>query len=238
MTTKEMEPYKKYKARMAGAAKSTPVRCMKTDDGRIFVFSPRRSRYGRYWSEEEFSRSFVFVESRYTPTESWHKRLKKASEALHWSGLWPEVKDVLDNCRNMSWEDHQEMGQIYWLRHTKTAEEMDALWQPYLKYPFMFSTDDKGHVQPNTEYLWEMSECRLKSMYFGRLTKDIKAELQYAIEDRRPWSQNRIRTSYDVSVEYDPGRQKAWYSEEYKDCGNGHYYLMLDHSTALFYEND
>ena len=46
------------------------------------------------------------------------------------------------------------------------------------------------------------------------------------------------RSSYDVSFSYDPKLQHAWYSEEYKNCGNGHYYLALDETHALFYEDD
>ena len=30
----------------------------------------------------------------------------------------------------------------------------------------------------------------------------------------------------------------AWYSEEYKGCLNGHYYIALDEKHVWFYEDD
>ena len=39
---------------------------------------------------------------------------------------------------------------------------------------------------------------------------------------------------YTIHIEWNKGR----YSREYKWCGNGYYYLLLDHETALFYEKD
>ena len=44
--------------------------------------------------------------------------------------------------------------------------------------------------------------------------------------------------SYDYSISTDPENKKARYSAEYKWCGNGHYYIMLDWDTALFMEDD
>ena len=61
----------------------------------------------------------------------------------------------------------------------------------------------------------------------------IKAALEHKVESRES-----ARASYDVSFSYNPELSKAWYSEEYKGCGNGHYYLALDAAHALFYEDD
>lgn len=41
---------------------------------------------------------------------------------------------------------------------------------------------------------------------------------------------------YDYSVEVRKG--KAWFSQEFRGCGNGHYYLLLDANVAIFCEND
>ena len=75
-------------------------------------------------------------------------------------------------------------------------------------------------------------------MYFGKYTnKDEKLEIKAALNDHRSYSTNAY-TSYDVSFEYNADKNMAWYSEEYKGCGNGHYYLALDENTALFCEDD
>lgn len=106
------------------------------------------------------------------------------------------------------------------------------------KYPFVFPEDNEGILNVNTFYIWEQSECKLKSMYFGKYDNAvIKDNIASALKEHRSISR-RARTSYDVSFEYDAEKNKAWYSEEYKGCGNGHYYLAIDGNAALFCEND
>lgn len=55
------------------------------------------------------------------------------------------------------------------------------------------------------------------------------------------------RGSYDVSVsgkmcDYGPDSKetgyKAWLNLEYKNCGNGHYYLLINENLAVFAEDD
>ena len=74
-------------------------------------------------------------------------------------------------------------------------------------------------------------------MYFGWQNDAIKIQLADAIKAHKDYS-DTARASYDVSIRYNADKHMAWYSEEYKNCGNGHYYLALDHNTAVFCEND
>lgn len=46
------------------------------------------------------------------------------------------------------------------------------------------------------------------------------------------------QNGYDVSFEYNAESNRAWYSEEYVGCGNGHYYLALNRTHAIYYEKD
>ena len=49
------------------------------------------------------------------------------------------------------------------------------------------------------------------------------------------------RSSYDCTASgrrCPDGVYRAWLSAEYKDCGNGHYYLLLDGFHAIFAEDD
>ena len=46
------------------------------------------------------------------------------------------------------------------------------------------------------------------------------------------------RTSYDVRFHYKPNENKAFYSEEFRGKGNGHYYIALNEKYALFMEDD
>ena len=52
----------------------------------------------------------------------------------------------------------------------------------------------------------------------------------------------RWRKKYDntlsICFNQDKNDIRGYYSEEYKDCGNGHYYMALDKHHAIFVEND
>ena len=76
-------------------------------------------------------------------------------------------------------------------------------------------------------------------MYFGKYDNArIKEEFKNALQNKTSYSSGRIRVNYDVTLEYDADKNMAWYSEEYKNCGNGHYYLAIGPTTALFCEDD
>jgi hypothetical protein len=75
-------------------------------------------------------------------------------------------------------------------------------------------------------------------MNFGRFTNNEQLKIiKEALKNKKETSASG-RTNYDVSFSYNPTVQKAWYSEEFRGCGNGHYYLALDATHALFYEDD
>jgi hypothetical protein len=67
----------------------------------------------------------------------------------------------------------------------------------------------------------------------------MSAEVAECIKNGRDFSR-RWENGYDNSVEIANrnGEKLAWYSEEYRGCGNGHYYLMFDATHAIFYEDD
>lgn len=106
------------------------------------------------------------------------------------------------------------------------------------KYSFMIKTNENNEEYIDTDYIWELSECKLKSMYFGKFDNETeKQTIKEKIQNNENYS-TWHRTNYDTSFEYNAEKKMAWYSEEYKNCGNGHYYFALDNSTALFCEND
>lgn len=80
----------------------------------------------------------------------------------------------------------------------------------------------------------------IKTINYYSWNKDIQIELfANAITKGERYSY-RWHKGYDnsISVMKDEETLKAWYSEEYTDCGNGHYYLALSATHAIFYEND
>ncbi len=217
------------------------LRFMREDDNTVFVFARGSKSRGfrrdndtfiKYYDAEDYD---AIKDKR---NKKFYADLKKASNKLQMSGLWDDYKEVLDNLLTVDPADKDDIVEL-WLNSVNNRSNT-AYYDDYAeKYPFMFSKNKEGVYKADYTYLDLMNRKKLglKSMYFGKSTKDEKIEIKCAIEDRRPYS-TRARTSYDVSFDYDPGKGKAWYSEEYKDCGNGHYYIALDESTALFIEND
>lgn len=102
-------------------------------------------------------------------------------------------------------------------------------------------TNSEGNEVIQSELIWKMSRnAEIKTIYFGKYrTDDIRQALKEAMENKEPFREfEQVPNYYDVSVSYDPERMTGSYSEEYRGYGNGHYYLLLDHEHALFYEDD
>ncbi|MBP3784428.1 MAG: hypothetical protein J6I68_14380 [Butyrivibrio sp.] len=216
------------------------VRCMKEKGGTIFVFAPRRSRYGRRYSEEAFVQLPYQVKI-VNEAEKWHKKIVKAKNILEKSGLCPEILKVYTGLSQMTYEDYKAVCRICdsrpneWFDKTKTAAERKAFFGDYaVKYPFLFDKD--GYV--DSDYYGELSDPTFKSMYFGYSNSLYKKEIARALSEKRTYDTGRVIVSYDNSFSYEPDKNHAFYREEYRGCGNGYYYLALDGNTAVFYEKD
>jgi hypothetical protein len=74
----------------------------------------------------------------------------------------------------------------------------------------------------------------------GERVKAIVERLKKAIEKQQDFSES-WEGNYDVHVECkksDNGYYRGWLSLEYRGCGNGHYYLLLNSNSAIFSEDD
>ena len=230
------------------------ARAVKENTETVFVFLPGKRRYGRRINQKIFCDYYSLKAKKQTDENTtWHKRIKRAIKALTVSGLWPNILEILTNLDKMTYEDKKEIAEIYWKYNPKyvrsdDSEEVkqliikdnqakvESLFGDYItKYPFIFT----GNGYVDTDYFWEMSEVKLKSMYFGKYQNDrYKSRIKEALESKTSYSTGRVQVNYDNSFSYDAETNKAWYSEEYRNCGNGHYYLALDENTALFVEDD
>lgn len=233
----DLPAFTKFTCRKIGEKGRTRV--MKEDDGRFFVFAPKKRLYGRrYATADEFLMFHTDIRVPDQDEKAWKRRLTKASSRLEKSGLWPEIKVVIDNLLKISLSDWEKMYDIYWATPygQSHVKNLDAYRN---QYPFLFVKNDKGEEYIPSDYFAGLAKCRTKSMYFGKFdNKRIKADIKRAMEDKTEFNSGRIQVNYDVSFEYRPDKKMAWYSEEFRGCGNGHYYIALDATTALHMEDD
>ena len=205
-------------------------------DGHYFVFAPRKRRLGWRYTADEFNELYTPKEAP-DETACWHRRIRTAVKKLNNSGLWPELSEFLKTLLEIDWYDLQAMRDEYWNSLKMHDKGYISKWSD--KYPFVFDKKtDSEMVCMKFEYIAEKADCILKSMYFGEYNSLTKQEIRNAISAKQSYSSGRIEVTYDVSFEYNAERNKAWYSEEYRGCLNGYYYIALDHNTAMFIEKD
>lgn len=149
------------------------------------------------------------------------------------SDVWPDVKEIYKQLLAMTWEDHREIQNSY--RYVYSGNRNELVDKYKEKYPFIFNDENKII----SDYINGLSDCKLKTMYFGKSkNKEIKECIKKALETKTSYESPLIRDKYDLQFTYDHKKKRATYIEEYKRCGNGHYYLALDANTAVWCEDD
>ena len=183
--------------------------------------------------------------------------MRRAVKCMEKSGMWPEIKEAFENilASGMTWDERKYLstlrhdgskwtGELRFVDGKWTVDDadQDMVARYKARFPFSFKNADNGREYIDTRYIYEVSGCHLKAMNFGKAgeweSETTKRLIKEALEKKISYSSGRIRVGYDVSFRYDAEENKAWYSEEYRNCGNGHYYLALDGNTALFCEDD
>lgn len=241
-----LKAFEKFEAMSKNGEK---VRCSKeplSEDGRqtYFVYAKGKRRYGWRYSESDFlSKYEPLIPTDEEKTAKWHKNIQRALREIEKSGFWKGscLEELLRNLLKITLNDRHE---IFCSGSPLEKKYDESRMKPYMeKYPFLFVTDSEGNItsHPKYEYYSELSDCKLKSMYFGR-GNIAKERIKEAMNNRTNISE-RAYTGYDVSFELRQPDEKnsyirAWYSEEYRGCGNGHYYLALSENCAIFGEDD
>ena len=191
-------------------------------------FAPKRRRNGGYMlSVSEMDKWDSLTKVNKGNKTDLVKRMRKRAESgvvmLNSSGLWTDIKKELLNFLGLSDDEIRRDfidGNIY---ETYRSKKYD-----WLSCCQVFSS-------------LKAKKC-WKNPSFDKydLNKDsIINSVKRAISDKEPirfsW-----RNVYDNTLEIisDNGIYKGYYSEEYRNCGNGHYYLLFDATHAIFYEDD
>lgn len=153
--------------------------------------------------------------------------MTKVVKYLSASGLWRNIRedyeiilsltdDVLDDIIHSSWTDQRDKLQ-------KIAVEMG-------RDKLSFHCDEIIYT----------AKRGIKSVNYDTYSKlNVLSMVEDGIK-RGNFLNYKWRKGYDNSVEVKTNGDIicGWYSEEYKDCGNGHYYLLLDARHAHYYEDD
>lgn len=232
------------------------TRCVKESEDYIFVFAKGSKRKGYRYRLDDFLKYYKpIIISNSDKEKAWHKKCRNIEKRLEASNLWPEFKRFFHNLQLVSLDDWQDIRRmsLEWDStsihspedyHKKVEDRNQKIYDKYgEKYPFMFYRSEKGKYYLHSDYVDSISEAKTKSMYFGRNNTQIKENIKQFIAKKESTNCNvdaryDSKLSYDISFRYKPEENKAWYSEEYRGCGNGHYYIAIDGSAALFIEND
>jgi len=70
--------------------------------------------------------------------------------------------------------------------------------------------------------------------------KDELDKIKKAFENKEEIYINRdgVKRDFSVSTKFENGIFKAFFNSEFHGCGNGSYYLLLNPTTAIYYEDD
>ena len=151
------------------------------------------------------------------------KRAESGIEMLNESGLWVDIKKELMKFLDLSDDDIRRDfidGDIYETYRTKKYDWLNS-------YQVFFALKAKKCWKNPSFDKYDFNKDNIID-YFKR-----------SISDKKPirftW-----RNVYDNTLEVisDNGIYRGFYSEEFRGCGNGHYYLLFDATHAIFYEDD
>lgn len=144
------------------------------------------------------------------------KKFKKIYTTKLHKNLWSEIRDCYNR---LDIEDFENFVENKGLSH----------YDLYQKLHEYSKIHDLSHLVFENHY-------KLANVSNPYYSERIKNHLENKEDFHYYW-----RTSYDISVSgklCDDGIYRAWYSAEYKDCGNGHYYLLINENQAVFAEDD
>jgi hypothetical protein len=213
----------------------------------IMMLGYRRKRYGSYINWDYFR--FVIIPDKKEKTENdkWVRSWINVLNRLEKSGLWEEVASDVKTALDVGYD---KIKQAYNIdnEYDNTLDYTENNKQQAIKIQAidtrLVGSREDGTLYTDTSIVWYMNkEAKVKKMHFGKKWLNDKelADIANALENKLPIrvsTDGRWTGGYDVSYNYQPEDNKAWYREEYRGMGNGHYYLALDATHALFYEDD
>lgn len=224
---------KPYRVNLIGGG-SKIVRLWQTDDGRIAIMDKGRKKWGHElssWSDhyEDWATLRLVEHDEIDYYKRFVKRATDALKMLNETGLWKDIKESIEHFFNLSETEQRELVN-------------DIMTNSYeLFYHEVYKENGKySWVSGYQVFEAFARKTCWKSIAWRKWERErMSAEVAECIKNGKKFHR-RWENGYDNTVEVDEkdGYKRAWYSEEYRGCGNGHYYLMFDATHAIFYEDD
>lgn len=211
--------------------KSKIVRLWLHNDGCVCIIGKGRKHYGHHlssWDRIDEWVSLKLVEHKQSDKVRLVKR--RAQDALKYltqSGFWGDIKESIE----------------YFLSDDSIIEQFckDMAEDSYEKF-YKECRDGGKYSWCNCHQVFESfyrKYCWKSIAYDKWNRKHYNEEVRKAIDEKK--SYNRCWTNgYDNTLEvvFDEKGARGFYCEEFRGCGNGHYYLLFDATHAIFYEDD
>ena len=160
------------------------------------------------------------------------KNCDKVIKLLKESGWWGDILHDVEFLRASGLEKCAQWEKDYWCFDIP-YDQKEERKRRQASVPEQFSASSFGLVH----------NLKIEKMYFGLNSDYHLRDIAKSVKDNVPvcfrldadkWN----KLSYDTSFEFNPEKKKAWYSKEYRNCGNGHYYIALNPTHAAYYEDD
>lgn len=213
------------------------LRLFVSTSGCLAYFGKGKRRRG--YSLDDIIRNIVSVKVKskkeeQTEQEKYIANLKKFkkiyTEKLH-KNLWSDLRDGYTRLNITDFE-----------RFIDTFEGEKNTSYDFYKLLLAYCEINNLHLNTENKYKTTTITSNKPKRYsnnsfqYGGCLENIKKHLDNKEDFLYGWESN-----YDVSVSgklCDDGVYRAWFSLEYRGCGNGHYYLLVNENQAVFAEND
>jgi len=191
-------------------------------------FANRSRKYGYRLTDKDLETIFTRRKKR---KKTWESAWFDVFQSLKKWELWNDIQDNIELGLKLGKANIQKLYEI-WDNWDLSQDEKDKKMK-----------EITGGIKPNNFIYWNMNTMpTVKKMRFHQYrweretTEEKLRAILEAFREKRAYSCFGYN-GYDASFEYD-GKTRAWYSEEYKGCGNGYYYIAISLTHALFMEKD
>ena len=203
-------------------------------DAEICQYLKGSKRHGWYLDTSDII-DILPVKHRYVDESvRFARNCDKVIAILTESGWWSNILENAKFLKEQGLEKCLQWQKDYWCFDIPFSEEYRTERKTRKEsVPEKFSADTFEMIR----------HLKLEKMYFGTSNDWRHQMIDRAVEENRPLHFREeggrfTGLSYDTSFEFNAENKKAWYSKEYRNCGNGHYYLALSPTHAAFYEDD